>query len=270
MAFPADNIQVIIAGSHFFTRLGIKTLLSVIGIQSDYTELNSLEEVESSFEPGLRSFLIIEQKLCGTTSGLLVLEQISGKCPGCKILVIGDAELKNCPCSHCVFDNDSQQEILEKFQDFFSEKEKPPPKSNGQNMLSDRETGVLKEVARGFSNKEFASKISVYLTLFKNFVLKGEAGNPAELYRVHFGLLRHAYLATMGFFTCGDEIITWFPVNFILAGQYCLSVPAISKPLKPSSELTVNLPSVLNLTIIVLSSTRNDSASGPSETTFIP
>ncbi len=160
MVFPTGNIQVIIAASHFLTRLGIKTLLSVIGIQSDFIELNSLEEIESSIEPRGRSFLIIEQNLC-STSGALILEQLSQKYTKCKILIIGDVALKNCPCSHYVLDSDNQQEILEKFQGFFSEDENPSQNSNGQNMLSDRETEVLKEVARGFSNKEIADKLHI-------------------------------------------------------------------------------------------------------------
>jgi DNA-binding CsgD family transcriptional regulator len=158
--YPMGNVQVIVAASQFLTRLGIKTLLSVIGVESDYIELKKLDKISHHVQAGGRSYLIVEQSLLGTpATGFL--KQVSQKYPGCKIMVVGDTVIENCPCSHFVLNGDSQQVILEKFQDFFNENETPSKKAAEQNTLSDRETEVLKEVARGLANKEIADKLYI-------------------------------------------------------------------------------------------------------------
>jgi len=55
---------------------------------------------------------------------------------------------------------------------------------------------------------------------FRNRVENGAAGNPAALYKLHFGLFLHAYLAADGFLMLGEEIKIRLPFNLTFAGKY--------------------------------------------------
>ncbi|MCG6186275.1 response regulator transcription factor [Maribellus maritimus] len=153
-------MTVIIAVSQVLTRLGIKTFLSVIGIEPEYKELAHLDELDSVIPPGSKSYLIIEQSLLVKPESEYLLN-IAKKYSKSKILIIGNRVIKNCPCSHFVLNSDNRQEILEKFQDFFSEKDDTSTVNGAEDILSDRETEVLKEVAKGLANKEIADKLYI-------------------------------------------------------------------------------------------------------------
>ena len=56
---------------------------------------------------------------------------------------------------------DSQQEILDKFQRFFFEEPDNDDPQNESSVLSDREIDVLKEVSKGYSNKEIADRLFI-------------------------------------------------------------------------------------------------------------
>lgn len=160
MGYQNHNITVVIAVSQVLKRLGIKTFLSVIGIKPKYKELTQLDELESIIQPGSNSYLIIEQSLLDNPEAEHLLS-ISKKYGNSKIMVIGDRIIENCPCSHFLLNSDNRQKILEKFQNFFSKKEESPAENIAEEVLSDRETEVLREVAKGLANKEIADKLHI-------------------------------------------------------------------------------------------------------------
>jgi DNA-binding CsgD family transcriptional regulator len=55
----------------------------------------------------------------------------------------------------------NQKEVLEKFQEFFFEPENNSTNDGNENVLSEREIDILREVASGFSNKKIADNLHI-------------------------------------------------------------------------------------------------------------
>ncbi len=161
MELRSNNPGVLIIAKQFLFRLGIKTLLSVIGIESDLKESDTPEEISKMLAVDEKTFLIIDEDLLGKPA-TRKLEAIKAEFPKSRLLVIGEKAIPGCPCSHFVLHSDSQMQMLEKFQSFFFEPEKEDNGSKGDNnILSSRETDILKQVARGNANKEIADNLHI-------------------------------------------------------------------------------------------------------------
>jgi DNA-binding NarL/FixJ family response regulator len=169
------KIQLIVASDHFLCRLGIKTLLSVIGVDADLLEIKNLGELNSELNNGNRpSYLIISDSILPSPRHKFI-EDLRVKCADTKLMIICEKLSKTYNCDQLVVQSYEQKQVLEKFQDFFNEPE-PVVNSEETSVLSDREIDVLKSVALGLSNKEVADhlciSINTVITHRKNITSK--------------------------------------------------------------------------------------------------
>ncbi|MCT4645817.1 MAG: response regulator transcription factor [Carboxylicivirga sp.] len=155
-----NKTKVCIADKHFIHRLGVKTILSVIGIEPDLYEADSLETTLSCLsEINDVKYLIVAQDVLHPELNKS-LRKIKNQNPNAKLLVVCDGPCQAVPGAKLITENDTRQEVLEKFQNFFFHSE-PESTDNDSALLSERETEVLKTVALGYSNKETAEKLFI-------------------------------------------------------------------------------------------------------------
>jgi DNA-binding CsgD family transcriptional regulator len=155
------KLYVAIAAKQFLYRFGIKTILSILGLEPETFETGDFEKLKKFIKknPGINYIILSEEILPYPRH--TCLEEVKKYCPDAKLLVLGDKIIENCPCSHFVLNSDKQKKVLEKFQDFIFESENSDDNDYDKTSLSDRETDVLKLVARGNSNKEIADKLCI-------------------------------------------------------------------------------------------------------------
>lgn len=155
-----STIKVAIGAKQFLYRLGIKTIISVIGVEPELYQCNHFDELTDTLfrTPGIR-FLVLNEDIVPEPREMYV-KKIQAMHPRCKILYIGDKPIEDCGCTHFAISIENQKEMVERFQAFFFEPEKAesnalPP------ILSEREIDVLQAVAHGLANKEIADKLSI-------------------------------------------------------------------------------------------------------------
>lgn len=155
-----NKTKVCIADKHFIHRLGVKTILSVIGIEPDLYEADSLETTLSCLsEINDVKYLIVAQDVLHPKLNKS-LRKIKNQNPNAKLLVVCDGPCQAVRGAKLITENDTRQEVLEKFQNFFFNSE-PESTDDDSALLSERETEVLKTVALGYSNKETAEKLFI-------------------------------------------------------------------------------------------------------------
>ena len=159
-----SNIHVIIAARHLFYRLGVKTLLSVIGIDPQVDEADTGEALISLLknkrELGVR--VLVTDDLMKTSADKLIAN-LREYCPQCKVMVMCNCPEGNTNLRYCVGSSHSQKEILERFQDFFYEPDDTADSYDAADkcLLSEREVEILKSVALGMTNKEIGDKLCI-------------------------------------------------------------------------------------------------------------
>ncbi|SMO76842.1 DNA-binding response regulator, NarL/FixJ family, contains REC and HTH domains [Saccharicrinis carchari] len=157
----AKKIKIAIAAKQFLYRLGIKTIISVIGVEPELYETNDYDNITQCLKhhPDIE-YLIINQDILPLAKEKS-LQSLKELCPCGKLMVIGDASMKHCSCASFMHNIDNQKDVLEKFQEFFFEPDKNPIEHENTTLLSDREIEVLTAVAMGYSNKEIAEKLFI-------------------------------------------------------------------------------------------------------------
>jgi DNA-binding CsgD family transcriptional regulator len=156
----AVKIKVVIAAGQFLYRLGVKTIISVIGVEPELYETNSFKSTKKCLHttPGV-NYVVIHDDILPEPRNMN-LNEIGKLCPCGKILLIGNDPIENCPCANFALNIENQKEMVERFQEFFFE---PETTRSGKikEQLSEREIDVLKAVAHGCSNKEIADKLYI-------------------------------------------------------------------------------------------------------------
>ena len=156
----AVKIKVVIAARQFLYRLGIKTIISVIGVEPELFETNSFENTKKCLvsNPEI-DYLVMNDDILPTPKATH-FKEIDRLIVCGKLMLIGDDPIENCPCANYALNIENQKEMVERFQEFFFE-----PETNNSDkikeQLSERELDVLKAVAHGYSNKETADKLCI-------------------------------------------------------------------------------------------------------------
>ena len=154
------KIQVAIVAKQFLYRLGVKTILSVIGIEPDILEFNDIIKLQSYLTQNSIDFAILSEDAMHRDTRTQ-LDELKISCSCMRILIMGEAEIKNSPCNKLILHTDNQKEVLDKLQDFFFEPEEIEIGEEQTAILSDREIDVLKNVALGFANKQIADNLFI-------------------------------------------------------------------------------------------------------------
>ncbi|WP_461633722.1 response regulator transcription factor [Labilibaculum euxinus] len=160
MEFEDKKKQTVIASDQYLVRLGVKTLLNVIGIESDLYEADSFEELERLVNdvPDLNYLILSEDLLPKQKQDCL--KGIKGSCSFCKAIIIGQQKIPNCVFEHFILHSYNRKQVVEKLQLFFQESDSTFG-NHDSCTLSDREIDVLKAVALGYSNKEIADQLFI-------------------------------------------------------------------------------------------------------------
>jgi len=155
-----DKKNTVIASEQYLVRLGIKTLLNVIGVESDLHEVNSKEELDAFIADGQKiNYLILSDDLF-SKHGFIDNNQLKNVSHLCKTLFFCRQKNSLCNCNHFILHSNNRKQVVEKLEQFFFE---PVALSSDKDSctLSDREIDVLKAVALGFSNKEIADQLFI-------------------------------------------------------------------------------------------------------------
>ncbi len=191
MEFVNSKLQVVIASNQFLNRLGIKTLLSVVGIDAELIEVSNWDELLQLLGKLEKlDYLIVSEDLLPSTYKRN-FGAIQNYCPIYRTMVIGKRNVADLECSQYVLESYDQKMILDRFHRFFNEAELVS--DDDYQTLSDREIDVLKEVALGYSNKEIAERlfisINTVITHRKN--ITGKLGIKTISGLTVYALLNH-------------------------------------------------------------------------------
>ncbi len=150
--------NVVVASGDVLYRLGIKTILSVIGLDIELIETDDSVALDYLMRKEENQFFIISQDVVSLSSGNFIKNSIS-RSTNKKIMVIGEPFV-------CVSDQVSflygiteQKKIVEHFTEFFAEAALLEKQDN--NVLTGREIDILRHVALGMANKEIADKLFI-------------------------------------------------------------------------------------------------------------
>lgn len=119
MELPDKKIQVGIVARQFLYRLGIKTILSVIGIEPEIKEFSGTRQLKSFLMGNsCLDYALLSEDVFDKDAAIGIHE-LKSCCPTIKLMVIGKAIIPNCPCNKFILHADNQKEVLDKLQEFF-------------------------------------------------------------------------------------------------------------------------------------------------------
>lgn len=175
MQFETKKKHTVIASEQFLIRLGIKSLINVIGVESELHEVDNIEDLEALVKTQKHlDYLIISEGIL-PQHGSAFFKELKKSCTCYKSMLIGEENVNACPCDYFVSNSYGRKKVVENLQNFFYEPEVKTAETEST-LLSDRETDVLKAVAQGYSNKEIADllyiSINTVITHRKNITSK--------------------------------------------------------------------------------------------------
>ena len=153
-----DRIKVHIASKQYLIRIGVRALISHLGIEPEYVEAKQLEDILYGATSERNDYLILHHKLLEKPKANYfntILRDFKGN-----VLLIGDDKMEHNFHDHIILPTDSETETLEKLQNFFYGITGDEPEEDNR-ILSAREIDILKEVAQGYSNKEIADRLFI-------------------------------------------------------------------------------------------------------------
>lgn len=177
MEFEERKLHTVIASEQYLVRLGVKTLLNVIGIESDLHEVGTFDELEYFLQKDeSMDYLILSEDILQKQRKPDCLEYVKNSFGLNTTILIGKQQFSNCVCDHFISYSCSRKEVVDKLQQFFYSPKANELQEEDSHTLSDREKDVLKAVALGFSNKEIADQlfisINTVITHRKNITSK--------------------------------------------------------------------------------------------------
>jgi DNA-binding CsgD family transcriptional regulator len=174
---PAESrIHVVIAARPFIYRLGIKTIISVLGIEPELHESENFEDLVQLLKQKKQlNFIIIHDDVFPRPKRIH-FERLRSASPDHRILILGDKIQNEYKGADFILNDYKRLEVIQKLEEFFSNPESYSDAFAGKTILSNRETDVLKKVALGYSNKEIAEglhiSINTVITHRKNITEK--------------------------------------------------------------------------------------------------
>ena len=115
-----NTSKVFIIARHFLLRLGIKSIINVIGVEPEIKEFSSWEDLKGLEIDKQCAFVVIDGALL-IESGQEAYDTLACYLPKSKILVVGNDVPKLPNYNGIISPSDGQQEVLDKFQKFFFE-----------------------------------------------------------------------------------------------------------------------------------------------------
>ncbi|MFV0483708.1 MAG: response regulator transcription factor [Bacteroidales bacterium] len=157
MSDNKGSISILVASEQYLSRLGIRTILSVIGVEGNIAEYNSAYDIISSKADDTFDYRIVSSSIYE-----VLMKHSQGEEYGDKLLLIDESQTAITTSKYVVNANDERTDVLTKFQDFFSNTASDTNEySESKNILSDREVEVLKLVAKGYINKEISDELYI-------------------------------------------------------------------------------------------------------------
>lgn len=153
-----EKTYLVIGTRNFLYRLGVKTILSVIGMEVELIEASDMASFQSYLtDDDIKYYVLTEDLLDVPSANVLssILLPYSEK----SVFFVAD-KISNVPEGvDLIHSSTDQNEVLKAFQTFFFE-EKVHDKEE-KSVLTEREVDVLRHVALGLSNKEMADKLFI-------------------------------------------------------------------------------------------------------------
>ncbi len=154
------KINLVVASCSFIQRVGIKTILSVIGIDCVITEIENLDDLivfgENNFTEKIEH-IILSDNIIGNEHDIIKINEIY-QSP--KILIVGQQRFEEIPELHYLPPKESQNQSIKILERFFI-KEKYKNNIADNSILSSREIEILTLIAQGYSNKEIANNLHI-------------------------------------------------------------------------------------------------------------
>lgn len=152
------KIEVVVASGDVLYRLGIKTILSVVGLDVQLIETDEMSTLVQLLQNDENKLFIISQDVVKEQE-LLFKKVIDTASSQKRILFLGQAF--DTAAEHITFISavKEQKELAEHFQNFFIESGSAD--AQDEHVLSEREIEVLRHVALGLANKEIADRLFI-------------------------------------------------------------------------------------------------------------